>query len=147
MPLQVCWAALVLEERLPRPLIRACARRLRLPLHSPPPAVDLKDGSKWGGFRSLLSNSGGGGGQHLQQLLANLQPDGEQDAALVREHIWEGLAVAWGAHETLGEFTTAALAWLESGGRADLRQLLRQYAPLASAARAQARALPGNSTA
>ncbi|KAL4443585.1 hypothetical protein ABPG75_011322 [Micractinium tetrahymenae] len=39
------------------------------------------------------------------------------------------MQVARGEHQNLGEFTTAALAWLESGGKADIQQLLKELVP------------------
>jgi hypothetical protein len=40
--------------------------------------------------------------------------------------IQQEMRVIWGEHENLGDFTTASLAWLEAGGKADLPTLLRE---------------------
>lgn len=38
----------------------------------------------------------------------------------------ECIGVAWARHETVGEYMTAALEWLESGGRKDAAALAKQ---------------------
>jgi hypothetical protein len=41
-----------------------------------------------------------------------------------RNSIYQELGVAWGEHENLADWTTVALAWLESGGQAQLQPLV-----------------------
>lgn len=53
-----------------------------------------------------------------------LASDGWTFAAVDQE-----MQVARGDHQNLGEFTTAALAWLESGGKADAQQLVKELVP------------------
>ena len=50
------------------------------------------------------------------------------DPDLLQRHMREMLAVAWAAHEGVGDFTAAALAWLESRGTADMEQLVEELA-------------------
>lgn len=49
------------------------------------------------------------------------------DSALLYAHVWECLGVAWAVHETVGNYMTAALVWLESRGTADPALLAQQY--------------------
>ena len=46
---------------------------------------------------------------------------------MLSPHIFECLGVAWARHETIGEYMTAALIWLESNGTADINALAAQY--------------------
>lgn len=52
---------------------------------------------------------------------------------VVEAHIWECVALAWGRHETVGEYLTAVLAWLEGGGRGDIEPLASRLRVLAPA--------------
>lgn len=62
------------------------------------------------------------GAQHWQAALQPvLGPPGER---LVGAHVAQLLNVAYAQHELTGWSTDAALAWLEAGGRADIRELL-----------------------
>lgn len=45
---------------------------------------------------------------------------------MVEAHIWECMSLAFGRHETVGEYLTAVLAWLEGGGRGDIAPLARR---------------------
>lgn len=49
------------------------------------------------------------------------------DPAMLYAHVWECLGVAWAVHETVGEYMTAALMWLESRGTADPALLAQQH--------------------
>lgn len=42
--------------------------------------------------------------------------------------IWQALLVAWAYHEHISDYTTAALMWFESGGKADFAALAARYA-------------------
>lgn len=37
------------------------------------------------------------------------------------------LQVAWGRHETIGEYMTAALVWLENRGQVDIGDIARRF--------------------
>lgn len=50
----------------------------------------------------------------------------EADTRVVEAHFWECISLAWGRHETVGEYLTAVLAWLEGGGRRDIAPLARR---------------------
>ena len=50
------------------------------------------------------------------------------------KHIWECILLAWARHETVGEHMTAALVWLEGGGRQDIGRLVSRYRPARLAA-------------
>ncbi|KAI7842763.1 hypothetical protein COHA_003511 [Chlorella ohadii] len=48
---------------------------------------------------------------------------------LVQGAVVQQLRIAAGDHENMGEFTGAALAWLESGGKADVATLFKELVP------------------
>jgi hypothetical protein len=83
--------------------------------------------------RSTWLGTCAGGGTLLAAAAASilfpLQSEGqrEQDARLVAMHIWECINIAWAKHETIGEYMTAALIWLESGGTASMARLAQQH--------------------
>ncbi|KAL4420398.1 hypothetical protein ABPG75_010054 [Micractinium tetrahymenae] len=75
----------------------------------------------WNAFRSYLSSD-------LQTEIAKLPPAQqlETDVRVVDAHIWECISLAWGRHETIGEYLTAVLAWLEGGGKGSIGLLARR---------------------
>eukprot|EP00887_Chlorella_sp_A99_P002410 scaffold10.g2410.t1 len=67
---------------------------------------------------SLSGNaSAGGGGEGGNATATCLDP------GLLRVHVRQGLEVAYADHEAVGDWTDAALAWLETGGQADIGEL------------------------
>lgn len=79
-------------------------------------AVDPKN-LVWNAFRSYLKNE-------VPAELRRLKPAQiEQSPSLLTHHIWECIGLAWGRHETVGEYMTAALLWLEGRGQGDIAAL------------------------
>ncbi|PRW50941.1 hypothetical protein C2E21_5329 [Chlorella sorokiniana] len=82
-------------------------------------AVDLKD-ARWGAFRSYTNGP-------MEADLAGMPDQGIKFAPLLSLHIFDCLGVAWARHETIGEYMTAALVWLENGGKVDVGEVAARF--------------------
>lgn len=64
----------------------------------------------------------------LHRILPWMTPTHPRYSLILRRSpIWQAVSRAYCFHEHVSEFTTAALEWFESGGKADFSQLVEKY--------------------
>ncbi|PSC71787.1 DNA polymerase kappa [Micractinium conductrix] len=77
-------------------------------------------GEAWGKVRAYLS-------EDLRPQLPKMKGQRERSVPLLLTHVFQQVSLAWARHETVGDYMTAALLWLEAGGQGDLQALADKH--------------------